>query len=396
MQERQRHQDRQLGTFKDGDELMPECDCPRYLGTPGSTSIDSHGTTDNFPSFRDLSLFAVVLFPLNLALAHDAWAQNAVDLEIIPTGQGDSAHPRLVILPAVDATELRLRVECDGTLVENAGPASAGERIEMEIPVPTGTWQCKGSLAGQFVDGSTGEMPLSFQVQQFAPLTITVPRETLDLAGRHLEVTTDRPCSQIEVSVFVAAGEQLGAGLSSNMEQNPDIPVLVEWKANEGEVFRIHVKVVESNGLWRALDLFPWCYKVPHEDVIFETGQAEILMAEERKLVSALRDAESELARYPHLDIPMNLYVAGYTDTVGDPATNLALSLKRAEAIARWFKDRGFGRPIYFQGFGESALAVQTADQVDEPRNRRALYILAAEEPPRTEEIPDSRWRRLQ
>jgi hypothetical protein len=37
--------------------------------------------------------------------------------------------------------------------------------------------------------------------------------------------------------------------------------------------------------------------------------------------------------------------------------------------------------PIAFEGFGESALLVKTADEVDEPRNRRADYILSVEEP---------------
>ena len=37
------------------------------------------------------------------------------------------------------------------------------------------------------------------------------------------------------------------------------------------------------------------------------------------------------------------------------------------------------------QGFGESRLAVPTADNVDEARNRRAQYILAAQTPVQTD-----------
>jgi outer membrane protein OmpA-like peptidoglycan-associated protein len=72
-------------------------------------------------------------------------------------------------------------------------------------------------------------------------------------------------------------------------------------------------------------------------------------------------------------------YVAGYTDTVGSTADNQALSERRARAIADYFVKRGLtGMPIYARGFGEGALAVKTADDVPEAKNRRALYIVSS------------------
>ena len=38
--------------------------------------------------------------------------------------------------------------------------------------------------------------------------------------------------------------------------------------------------------------------------------------------------------------------------------------------------------PVAFQGFGETALRVQTPDETDEVKNRRADYILADDAPP--------------
>ena len=77
----------------------------------------------------------------------------------------------------------------------------------------------------------------------------------------------------------------------------------------------------------------------------------------------------------------VNLYVAGYTDTVGDSGHNLQLSTERAKSIGTWFKQNGFEGSIYYQGFGESVLAVPTADGVDEAANRRVLYVVAATAP---------------
>ena len=69
------------------------------------------------------------------------------------------------------------------------------------------------------------------------------------------------------------------------------------------------------------------------------------------------------------------------TDTVGDASYNLLLSRQRAQAIAKWFRQRGLKIPIGYEGFGETALLVKTADEVDEPRNRRVDYILSVDEP---------------
>ena len=90
-----------------------------------------------------------------------------------------------------------------------------------------------------------------------------------------------------------------------------------------------------------------------------------------------------------------NLYVAGYTDTVGNASSNLSLSHKRAKAIATWFQNAGFKGDIYYQGFGEKALAVATKDNVDEPRNRRALYVVAAEAPAISADLPSKNWKKL-
>lgn len=69
--------------------------------------------------------------------------------------------------------------------------------------------------------------------------------------------------------------------------------------------------------------------------------------------------------------------IEGHTDTMGDAASNMALSQRRAEAV-REFLLGGF--PIapfrlIAVGFGEGQLLVPTADQRDEPRNRRVQVV---------------------
>jgi outer membrane protein OmpA-like peptidoglycan-associated protein len=125
--------------------------------------------------------------------------------------------------------------------------------------------------------------------------------------------------------------------------------------------------------------------------VVFDTGMAEIAPAESGKLRAAMVEIEKIRAKYgAHATV--KLYVGGYTDRVGSSEANLALSARRAEAIGAWFRSAGFAAPIYHQGFGERGQAVHTPDEVDEPRNRRAAYIVAAEPPPLSDQLPARDW----
>lgn len=325
-----------------------------------------------------------------------ARAGDAVSLEVVQKGQEGHSHPALLLVPNMAAAALDVELTCGSERLSRHGPAPAGERIRMEIEVPEGTWTCSGSLAARFEDGSAGEMPLSFQVTQLPPLEVEVAREHLDIENNTLQIRIDRPGRQVEVEVLGAGGKRLGGGTTPIEGVAPGEAATVEWAAEEGEVFRIHLRVVDADGFWTGVDLFPWSYDIPHEDVNFETGRWEIRPSEEQKLEDAYARANEVLGKYTFVDVPMKLFVGGYTDSVGSRESNQILSTRRARAIARWFIERGFEHPVYYQGFGEDALAVPTPDEKDEVRNRRAVYVLAAETPPTEGDFPRANWKQAQ
>jgi outer membrane protein OmpA-like peptidoglycan-associated protein len=68
------------------------------------------------------------------------------------------------------------------------------------------------------------------------------------------------------------------------------------------------------------------------------------------------------------------ILLTGYTDTKGTPEQNDELSRRRALEVRQLLVDRGFpAARMQAVGRGERNLAVQTADEVEEPRNRRVL-----------------------
>jgi outer membrane protein OmpA-like peptidoglycan-associated protein len=80
------------------------------------------------------------------------------------------------------------------------------------------------------------------------------------------------------------------------------------------------------------------------------------------------RNVFKDIARRPIYEVA----VIGYTDTLGDKTYNQQLSLTRAQAIrGRLVHDGLTATGISVAGRGENDLAIKTADQVSEPRNRR-------------------------
>ena len=74
------------------------------------------------------------------------------------------------------------------------------------------------------------------------------------------------------------------------------------------------------------------------------------------------------------------LVIEGHTDTSGTAAHNQQLSDARARAVAAVLARAGVERArITTEGLGETALAVQTGDEVREPRNRRVVVRLIGE-----------------
>lgn len=102
-------------------------------------------------------------------------------------------------------------------------------------------------------------------------------------------------------------------------------------------------------------------------DVAFETGSA-ILTAD---AIGILRDPITEITTH----YSGAICIEGYADSVGDDASNLALSQQRAQAVADYLAYEGITNDIEVRGYGE---AEATADEQDDPALRRVDVTLAA------------------
>ena len=101
-----------------------------------------------------------------------------------------------------------------------------------------------------------------------------------------------------------------------------------------------------------------------HFTLYFTTGTSELTPESSAELQGILTQATARPGG--------EIFVTGHTDTMGAGPANDALSLKRAQAVRQLVIDRGFDADrVVAAGRGEREPVVPTADEVDEPKNRR-------------------------
>jgi OOP family OmpA-OmpF porin len=98
--------------------------------------------------------------------------------------------------------------------------------------------------------------------------------------------------------------------------------------------------------------------------VYFDAGNTSLMPESQREMTTALMVAVARAGS--------DIVITGYTDTTGAVVSNDELSQRRAQQVRQMFIDRQFpAARIEAVGRGERELAVPTADEVAEPRNRR-------------------------
>lgn len=229
-------------------------------------------------------------------------------------------------------------------------------------------------------------------------LKVQVEKAKVDLKQHRLEVKMSRPAGRVKIEVFADSDAPLAEEEHDFTGRPAGTPLIVTWNpSSDAPVGRIELRAYDAQGNWVGVELSPWFVPIPHEDVNFRTGSAEIDGPEEPKLEAAYQKIDEALAKdraHGRMHGGIGLYIAGHTDTVGSASSNLKLSHDRAQSIAAWFRKRGVKLPIFFEGFGETSPLVRTGDNVDEVRNRRADYVLA-DGPPTYAAAFKPSWKRI-
>lgn len=217
------------------------------------------------------------------------------------------------------------------------------------------------------------------------------------LTEHWIGIRMSRPAGLVQLTVKTEEGAII-ADVQEDFTGKPaNAPLVVRWDQSPDQpIGSISLRMHDRDEHYIDQEYSAWYVPIPHEEVNFRTDSSEIDASEVPKLDAAFARVQEVLAKDTAREHPnLTLYIAGHTDTVGNNAYNLRLSQARAQSLARWFRVKGVRIPIAYEGFGETALKVATPDQTDEPRNRRADYIIADDAPPMMGTAFKPSWRRV-
>lgn len=298
----------------------------------------------------------------------------------VPLGQ----QPRLIVTAnqTLDKVDVALSRDDGKAVEESFGPLEAGASRDVVFDGKAGKRHYHGRVSCS-VAQRTWTSEVSFDTIVAGALRVSLDKAHVDLVRGQLDLMASIPDGKIQLSMVSATdGKVLVERKQSFTDHDPNAPLLVTWDppGKDAEIGRIEVRVTDPSGAYHLTTLVPWSVYIPHKEVTFANDSSAIAPAEVPKLEASLAKITETLAKYQAVG-PIRLYVVGHTDTVGSAKYNLGLSLKRAQAIAAWFRTGAPDLPIAYEGFGEQALRVPTPDNTSEPRNRRVDYILSVEDP---------------
>ena len=322
------------------------------------------------------------------------------------SGQTDgSGKAFLVVRANQPIDDVEVVITGDGqTVRKSIGSMKSGQQVKVVWKQKSG--QAKYQLA---VAGENIEANFAFEIVKAAggkgkggagklgQFKVLSSRE--DVVKRNTaEFETTFDLTSYEYKIYDSDGEVMDAQTVPEAVNAGD-PIKITW-ATAGEVFMIWVRGEDAYGRFTEYKLVPWAVEIPHTEINFDSGKFNVKTDEAPKLDEAMAVAFHELEALDKVNkavganLTPKLYIVGYTDTVGNAGKNQKLSDHRAKAIAEYFRDKGFWAEIHYAGMGERGLRVQTDDNVDEVRNRRALYLLGVQQPAAGGQIP-GRWTRL-
>jgi outer membrane protein OmpA-like peptidoglycan-associated protein len=273
----------------------------------------------------------------------------------------------------------------------------SGKPHKISFKPPRGLSHWKVEIKGR--SGQRDEQVIfEFDIHNVNPLQMSFLKHESDLKAGRLVFKSNQPLGQVELNAYDDEGElQWDETLQF---KSRGTKYTVNFTPRDDTPRRVDVKVYDALGGWQGFKIVRWYAEVPHDDVLFASGSSKVTQNELPKIQHAIAQIQEEIKKFrramgnPDAQVDLQLYVAGYTDTVGDRKDNQRLSEERAKTIGGIFKRLGVTLSIRYAGFGEAGQLVKTGDATEEPRNRRAIYVIA-NHPPSGIFFPRQRWRSL-
>ncbi|MCX4243308.1 OmpA family protein [Paraliomyxa miuraensis] len=340
------------------------------------------------PNLAGLTLSAVVAF-----------ATDPVSYEYSPQADANGkAFLTVTFNEPADGVQIVIRGDDGTTIKKSPGSMKGGKDYQITWTQKNQQVRYEMELTGDSLSGNfTFEIIKQAAKGKVGKLKFMSSRE--DIVDRQqAKYETSFALTSYEYKIIDDDGDVI-ANDTVTKEVSAGSTFTIKWNS-PANVFMVEVRGEDQYGRFVEDRRVPYSADIPHTEVNFDSGKSDIKPGEVPKLDEAVAVAFHELDALDRVNeavqanLTPQLYIVGYTDTVGDAGSNQKLSNGRAKAIAKYFYDQGFWAEIYYAGMGERGLRVETGDNVDEVRNRRALYLIAFQKPGSGGQIPGS-WTKL-
>jgi outer membrane protein OmpA-like peptidoglycan-associated protein len=362
------------------------------VGRANRLSLATHPRTSRRPILKPTPRLILLC---SLSLCASAALADSVEVSVKQRALLGKGLPsvQIHIVEPIAGFELKLR-RSDGKDLNFRGGGKPGTTRSIDLDQPEGKFSYTGELTVNLPKGGTGSMPLQFDAELWGPLRLTQDTVREDVEKGKVYFKLSRPIAKAHLMVLTENGEKaLDDDINFN-EEPAGTRLSLDLPKTGSHILKIDVKAYDALGFFTGFELYPWQIDIPHEDVNFDSGKWDVRSDEAPKLDKAYQAISDALAKYGRW-ADVKLYLIGHTDTVGSSESNRTLSLNRARSIGGYFRKKGVRVGVFYEGYGEQALLVGTADEKDEPRNRRAQYILSVE-PPSLGNAPfQANWRKL-
>jgi outer membrane protein OmpA-like peptidoglycan-associated protein len=328
--------------------------------------------------------------PMLWFLIHIAHA-NDLDFGFLPSLEM-TEQPTFMLTPSADIQSVTVRIQA-GSQTYSFDKYNQKSGVEMSF-----SWERNTTITSAlvfveatFIDGYVAQAEIPLEYEYGGGLDVDLSTAIADDTKNTVSFSVT---GYVEYAEIIAYGAKKAVIERSNVQINKGPgKITVPWLGNPKDTVLLDVTLHGKNS-YAGFTYSPWFLDIPHLDVLFDSASTAISDSEFWKLQSTLSDLQEVLVKYGSV-IPIQLYIAGCTDTVGKKDYNSTLSEGRARSIATWLRKNGYQEPIFYYGFGESLLAEKTEDNVDNLQNRRALYIVSSSPPPISSGIPKASWKQL-
>src|SRR6185436_8412651 len=236
---------------------------------------------------------------------------DVIDVSITrtPYKKGEMPAVNITILEPLAGFWLKLE-RSDGKKVDVKGGGKPGQKRTIDLVQPEGAFTYKGELSVNYMNGTSGIMPLEFDTAVWGPLQMKATVEGVDTKARTWTFTTNRPVQKAKLEVLMDTGKYAFNDDVELKGGGPNAPLKVTWPEAPGAVMIIWLKVFDETGHWNGAEFTNWYIDIPHDDIEFETGKTEIREGEAKKLEKTYKDIQDQLFKYAQIpDLELNLYL---------------------------------------------------------------------------------------